>query len=169
MAVFQERASKKIDTIFVLALFSLFAAAAFALVLIGAKQYRSVTNSMNENHLNRTISSYLAEKIHQNDVSGAITVTDIMGVPALSITAAEETITYTTYIYYYEESLRELVVTKDSVFSLASGQAILPLCSFEPELLNSNLIAIKLTDANGKTQTLFYSLSSDAEGRYLYL
>ena len=74
--------SRKIDTVFVLALITLFAATSFVLVLIGAKQYRYVTNTMNENFEDRTVSSYLTEKIRQYDTEHAIFVTGLQEVPA---------------------------------------------------------------------------------------
>lgn len=150
--------SKKIDTVFVLALITLFAATALALILIGAKQYRFVTNAMTENHEERTTSSYIVEKIRQNDTSDAILVCELSGIPALSITNQEEDICYTTYIYYYDGFLRELVVTDASVFSLSSGQAIIEMQGFYPEIMDNSLLRTKITDTNGDVQTLYFSL-----------
>lgn len=161
MSIFTERTSKKIDMVFVLALITLFAATSLALVLIGAKQYRFVTNVMTENHEDRTTSSYLAEKIRQNDTAGAITVCDLKGTPALSIVSAEEDVTYITYIYFYEEALRELVVTENSVFSLSSGEAIINLQDCKLSLVNDSLIRAEVTDTKGKKQILFFPLHSN--------
>lgn len=158
MDIFQARNSRKINTIFIFMLFTLFAAVSFSLTLIGVKQYHYVTEQMSENYTDRTTTSYLAEKIRQNDVSGAITVSDLMGVPALSITAQENDSTYTTYIYYYENALRELVVTNHSSFSLSSGQAIIPLCRFEPVFIGNDLIQVKITDTDGQIQTHYFFL-----------
>ena len=92
--------ARKIDTVFVLALITLFAATSFILVLIGAKQYRFVTDVMDENYKSRTTSSYLMEKIRQNDSHNAITISDLEGVSALTLTTSEEDIRYITYIFY---------------------------------------------------------------------
>lgn len=160
MSVFQKQASKKIDTVFVFALFTLFAIVSFTLILIGTKEYQYVTKTMNQNYLDRTISSYLGEKIRQNDVQDAIVVSDLMGTPALSILTTEGAYSYITHIYYYEEALRELVVNEHSQFSLSSGQPILELQYFKPEFTKENLIRIDITNANGKEQTFFYTLHS---------
>ena len=48
-----------IDRVFLLALLALFAATAFLVVSIGAKQYHSITDSMTANYETRTVSSYL--------------------------------------------------------------------------------------------------------------
>ena len=59
-----------IDRVFLLALLALFAATAFLVVSIGAKQYHSIADSMTANYETRTVSSYLEEKMNQNDVAG---------------------------------------------------------------------------------------------------
>ncbi len=149
---------KKIDSIFVFALITLFAATAFVLVFIGAKQYRSVTDTMNENYEERTTASFLAEKIRQNDAADAITVVDLEGVPALTLRTTEGTNSYTTYIYYYENALRELVVTDASVYALSSGQAIMELQGFVPTLVSPSLLRAEITDTNGDTQVLYFTI-----------
>ena len=147
--------SKKIDTVFVLALITLFAATAFMLVLIGAKQYRYVTDTMNENYEDRTVSSYLTEKIRQNDSADAISIVNLEGATALSLVANEDGFEYITYIYFYEGALRELVVTGNSVFTLSSGQAIMELQSFTPELVDDSLLRITVKDTHGDSMDLY--------------
>lgn len=160
MSIFTERTSKKIDTVFVMALLTLFAATALALVLIGAKHYRFVTNAMTGNHEDRTTSSYLIEKVRQQDTANAISVCDLQGTPALSIVSTEDDYTYITYIYYYEGSLRELVVTENSVFSLSGGQTIIPMRAFELTLVGKSLICAEITDTQGQTQVIYLPLHS---------
>ena len=161
MSIFTERTSKKIDMVFVLALITLFAATSLALVLIGAKQYRFVTNAMTENHEDRTTASYLAEKIRQNDTADAISICDLKGVQALSIESVEEGVSYTTYIYFHEGTLRELVVTENSVFSLSSGQAIIEMQNFELFPMSDSLICAKVTDTKGAQETLYFPIHSN--------
>ena len=63
-----------VDVLVILVLFVLFTATAVATVLIGIKIYGYSVNSMEDNYESRTMSSYLYEKIRQNDVDGAIGV-----------------------------------------------------------------------------------------------
>ena len=149
--------SKKFDTIFILILLTLFAATSFLLVLIGAKQYRFVTDVMNQNFETRTTASYLSEKIRQSDSLNAITVTTLEGIPALAITSLENNTSYTTYIYCYDGVLRELLVTEHSVFTLSGGQEIMKLHSFIPELVNPTLLSIQVTDTSSQTHTLYFT------------
>lgn len=155
MSILTERTSKKIDMVFVFALITLFAATTFVLILIGAKQYRFVTNTMTTNHEERIISSYLAEKIRQNDTANAIKVCDLKGVSALAISSAEEDTTYITYIYFHEGALRELVVTENSVFSLSSGQAIIDIQDFKITAPNNHLLCADIIDTTGTGHTLY--------------
>jgi hypothetical protein len=150
--------SRKIDTVFVLALLTLFVATSFILVLIGAKQYRYVTDVMDENYKSRTTSSYLAEKIRQHDTKDGITISNLEGVPALTLTTSEEDFQYITYIYFYEGSLRELVVTEGSVFTLSSGQEIMEIQGFVPEFVDNSLLRAEVIDAKGKQYTLYFTI-----------
>ena len=58
--------SHQADSFFVMLLF-FFALTAFILVLIGVKQYKYTANAMNYNYEVRTVTSYLREKVRQND------------------------------------------------------------------------------------------------------
>ena len=74
-----------VDRVFVLALLALFVAVAFTLVFTGARQYRSIADGMTENFNERTIASYLREKMNQNDMEGAVSLTTIGDCQALAL------------------------------------------------------------------------------------
>ena len=101
--------NRKMDTVFVAALFVLFAITACLLILIGARQYRATAKAMNANYEVRTASSYLTEKVRQNDCSAGISIVDFAGGNALALTNDVNS-NYTTYIYYYDGYLRELFI-----------------------------------------------------------
>lgn len=153
----------KIDTVFVAALFVLFAMTSCLLVLIGARQYRATAQDMNENYEVRTASSYLTEKIRQNDNSTGIAIVDFAGEKALALTDATND-RYTTYIYCYDGYLRELFVGEDAVYTLDSGQEIIACNAFEPELLHAGLIHVSLTDTCGNPHKIYLNIHS-APGR----
>lgn len=156
------RRSTKIDSVFVIALFTMFAVTAFLLILIGAKQYQHTADTMDANYESRTISSYLTEKIRQNDSQGKVRITEIEGVHALALETIENDVTYITYIYYYDNALREIVVNAQSVFSLGSGQEIIKTGGFTAELVKDNLIKITVTTTEGQKETLFLPLHSNS-------
>ena len=156
------RRSTKIDGVFVIALFTMFAVTAFLLILIGAKQYQNTADTMDSNYETRTISSYITEKLRQNDSNGNITITELDGTPALALKTIENNISYVTYIYYYENALREIVVNDSSVFSLETGQEIIETGGFVAELVSENLLKITITTNKDQQHTLYLSLHSNS-------
>lgn len=137
----------KIDTAFVAALFVLFTMTACLLVLIGARQYRITAQVMNDNYENRTVSSYLNEKIRQNDSPSGTFVVDFAGGHALALKNATDS-SYTTYIYYYDGYLRELFVGENSVYTPDSGQKIIACSAFDLTVVQPGLILASVTDTN---------------------
>ncbi len=163
MLKLDNRRSNKIDSIFVIALFTVFAITAFLLILIGAKQYKHTANSMDANYESRTISSYLTEKIRQNDTADTISVCELKGTQAIALKTIENDATYVTYIYYYNEALREIMVNDTSVFSLEAGQEIIKTGGFYPEYEEEDLLKISITTTEGNSMQLYLILHSDIE------
>lgn len=151
----------RIDTIFVIALFAVFAVTAFLVVLIGAKQYKQTADKMNHNYEVRTATSYLQEKIRQNDENANFQVVPFFETQALSFSTIEEGQIYFTYIYYYDGYLRELYVSQDSIYEISSGHKIISLNNFVPEKLQSNLLKITVTDTKNNTFPLYLTLHSN--------
>lgn len=156
----KNNSSGKIDTVFILGLFTMFVATSFLLILVGMKQFNFTQEISDKNYTERTVSSYLQEKIRQHDVAGAVEVTTIGDCTALALHSTEHDTTFITYIYCYEGSLRELVVTDKSVYSLSSGQKIMELSGFIPEFISDALIKIEITQTDSTLQTLYISLNS---------
>ena len=152
--------SRRIDSIFVMILFFLFALTAFVLVMIGVKQYQATADSMNYNYEVRTATSYLREKIRQNDSHAAISIDNIEGTDVLSLKCEVNGIVYYTYIYYYGGYLRELYVQDGSSFSLSSGQQIIELSGFELSEATDRLITVTITDIWGGTTDMYLSVNS---------
>ena len=90
--------SRTIDTFFILALLALFAITSFLVIVIGARQYHSIADRMTENYETRTAASYLVEKFHQHDVSGSVSIVDLDGTPAISLSQIVNERSYFTYI-----------------------------------------------------------------------
>ncbi|MDD6156141.1 MAG: DUF4860 domain-containing protein [Lachnospiraceae bacterium] len=156
-------ASHRIDMIFVLALFTIFAATAFLAVLIGARQYQTTADNMNYNYEVRTASSYLEEKIRQNDTVAGIAVTSMApGMDAIALYSSENGVDYTTYIYCYDGWLRELFVTQDSVYSPSSGQEILELSALSAEFAGEDLLKVTFSGTDGVHYPVYLSIHSDS-------
>ena len=143
--------SHQADSFFVMLLFFLFALTAFILVLIGVKQYKSTANAMNYNYEVRTVTSYLREKVRQNDSDAAISVETINGTKALCLKNTINDIVYNTFIYYYNGSLRELYVQDGSSYSLDSGQRIVEIGGLDMTETTDKMITVTITDTSGGT------------------
>jgi hypothetical protein len=147
----------KIDTVFIACLFVLFALTASFLVLLEASQYRTTVDSMNRNYEVRTVSSYLAQKVHQHDTAAGVAVTDLDGVCALALSEDMQDARYTTYIYYYDGALRELLVGTDASYALGAGQSIVTLCAFSVEEVREGLLYVTFTDSEGISHEQYLS------------
>jgi hypothetical protein len=130
-----------------------------------ADQYRTTVDSMNQNYEVRTVSSYLTEKVHQHDTAANIDVVDFDGVRALALSEELGDKRYTTYIYYYDGALRELLAGADATCSPDAGQSIITLSDFSVEESRDGLLHVTFTDSEGLTheQYLTYHTPSGKE------
>lgn len=155
-----ESNTKRIDSVFVVILFLLFAITALTLVIIGVKQYRVTADSMNYNYEVRTAVSYLREKVRQNDDSSSIAITEIDGTAAILQENVVGDYTYCTYIYFYEGYLCELYVQSGSQFSLSNGQQIIEIGGLSLSQVSNTLISATITDTDGGTTEVCLSVKS---------
>ncbi len=150
-----------IDRVFLLALLALFAATAFLVVSIGAKQYHSIADSMTANYETRTVSSYLEEKMNQNDVAGSVAVTSIGAFPAIALSETVNDTIYTTYIYCYDGYLREITVSDGTTVLPGDGQKIIETKRHLPLIWSARIFtASTITDTTGYTYPLYISLNA---------
>lgn len=153
--------SHKLDTVFVIGIFTMFAATSLLLSILGARQYQLTAGTMNQNYQVRTVASYLTEKIHQNDTASGVSVTSLDGTKALALQSDVNGTTYTTYIYYSDGWLRELYISDVSVYSLEAGQPIMEIEDFHIEQTDDGLLSLSFTDSDGHTYPIYVSLRSD--------
>ena len=109
----QENQQKHIiDTLFVIALFCLFALSAIFLITIGANIYGKTVNNMEDNFNSRTALAYITEKVRQSDNADSISAGTFQECPALVITSRIEDTEYLTYLYEYNGYIKEIMVRK---------------------------------------------------------
>ncbi len=149
-----------VDFIFTLSLFGVFAVSALLVVVIGANVYRSTVSTQEANAVKRISLAYIAEKIRQNDASGNIRVGDVEGEPALILDSTYGDDTYSTYIYTYEGSLRELFVKSSAEPALMAGQAITDVSSFSIEQASEQLYRITVSDEQDNILSMYVNTKS---------
>lgn len=149
-----------VDFLFTLALFCIFAVTAFFVLFIGADIYQSTASNLGENSDAVTTMTYISEKVRQGDTADALSIETVEDVPVLALTSEVDKIAYVTYIYEWDEQLKELYCRKDTSVSLSGGETISSVSDFSIEEINEHLYRISLTDHNGQTRELLLSTRS---------
>lgn len=106
------------DVILGLALVCVFAACLLLALTAGAGIYKDVSAVMDEQFTSRTALGYVTAKLHQSDVSGAVSITRLDGVEALHISEEIDGAEYSTYVYCWDGSIMELFCP--------AGESLLP-------------------------------------------
>ena len=147
---FRTKHKHMIDFLFPVALFFVFALSALTVILLAAKIYQSTTEHSSFNYTSRTCLSYIAEKIHQNDVGGTVSIGTFDGCDALVLDQAHGEDTYYTYIYVHENELKELFIKEGAEVTAADGKTVLKVEDFSMESLSDNLMQFHCVDENNQ-------------------
>lgn len=139
-----------IDFIFPVVLFFVFALCALAVLLLSAGIYQSTTEHSARAYNARTGLSYISEKIHQNDVNGGVRIGTLDGQEALILTQTHEDVEYSTYIYTYNNELKELFLKENATADPTAGTTILDVQDFQMEQLGPHLFQFSCTDGSGE-------------------
>lgn len=149
-----------IDTLFVIALFCLFALSAIFLITIGANIYGRTINNMEDNFNNRTALAYITEKVRQFDSADSISVGTFQECPALIITSRIEDTEYLTYLYEYNGYIKEIMVRKGMTLDPAIGQDIIAVSDFSLTAINDHLLNCTIAVDEKKSYSLYISVHS---------
>ena len=136
------RGNSRIDTIFVLIIFCVFAISVLLVLMLSAEMYKKMTDISREGYDDRTGLSYIWTKVKNNDNAGKIHIGDFNGVPALCFDEEFSGVTYTTRVYFYDGWVRELFSEADIDFLLEDGSQIIEIDDLEFEELGPGLIRI---------------------------
>ncbi len=152
-----------IDLLFTLALFCVFAASSFLVVLMGANIYKQTVTQMTQNYNTRTSLSYLAEKIRQNDIIDGIRIGEVEGATALILEQKVGESTYQTWIYSSGGELREVMVAQGTKVKAADGQPIMELADLQVDRSPEGLLSLTTIDPDGTVSTLKLSLRCESK------
>lgn len=157
---FRIQQNHMIDFLFPVALFFVFAVSAMTVILLATGVYRSTTEHSSLNYTARTSLAYICEKIHQNDINGDVVLGTFDGCDALILKPPRREDTYQTYIYVYENELKELFI-KDGVDAPAkSGKTILAVEDFSMETVKDGMFRFTCTDADGNRDSMIAGIRS---------
>ncbi len=154
-----------VDILFVMILFGLFATSALILVTLGANVYQKTVINMSDNFDSRTATSYITEKIRQNDTmlsgTNSIVITEFSNSPALMLKQQLEEEIYCTYLYLEDGNLMELFVNENLSIGdeiAGAGQPITKLSALSFEQPSENMIIIHITLPDGTQKDLYRSI-----------
>lgn len=151
------------DVLFVLILFLVFTASALTVILVGAKVYESTASHMEDNYTVRTALAYISEKIRQFDEQDAVSITDLQGTPAVTLSQEIEGTDYCTYLYFYDQALCELFIKASSEPSLSGGNRIIELQDFSMQELSEGIYEFTAVSQEGETLRLLIHPKSNQE------
>lgn len=149
-----------VDILFVLALFGLFTVSALILVTVGAETYQNTVENMDRNYETRTSVAYLTEKLRQNDSMDSISLSALSGEPALMMTQEINGKNYSTWLYFYDGYLKELLMLQDGNLgtdTLDAGQNIMKLSGLTLTEMSDHLFSMELVTANGEAHQIYVS------------
>ena len=98
----------KIDTIFVLIIFCVFALSVLMVLMLGASVYKKMNEITRDGQDERMLLSYIWTKVKNVDEAGSIYIGDFHGLNALYLDEEYNSTQYRTVIYHYDGWIYEL-------------------------------------------------------------
>lgn len=148
---FRVKQRHMIDFLFPVALFFVFALSALTVILLATRIYQSTTENSSLNYTSRTSLSYISEKIHQSDLKDSVSLGSFDGCDALVFRQETSDAVYFTYIYTYQDELKEIFLKEGAETNAAAGQTILKVQNFSMEETAEGLFSFQCTDEAGQT------------------
>ena len=99
---------QRIDTVFVLIIFCIFAISVLMVLMFGASIYQNMTEITREGQNERTVLSYIWTKTKNEDGAGRVTVGFFHGLSALFYEEEFDGVPYRTMIYFHDGWVYEL-------------------------------------------------------------
>ena len=161
--MFKHEKNHTIDILFVITLFCVFAISVIALTGTGAKVYQNIVDDMGKNYNSRSAFTYIINKVHQYDASDAVKVGTYEGCDAIILSEEIDNITYCTYLYYYDGSLKELFTRSGQEFDPSYGDDIMELTEFKVTRISDTLYKFDVTAVNNESHSLFIHIKSESQ------
>lgn len=158
-----QRRQGHIESLFVLLLFTVFAATLLLVLFAGANSYRRVAERGSDSYNRRICAQYIAAKVRHSDREGAIFVGGFSepdrddGISTLYLRQEIEGATYDTRIYWYDGAVRELFAEAGGAFEPQDGNEVLRTSVLEFSY-GENILTVETG-----SETLVLSLRSGKE------
>ena len=157
----REKIQHHMDGLLLLLLFGVFAVCVLSVLLTGAKAYRRLTLRDQEAYSRRTCVQYIATRVRQGDLEGAVAVEPFGEGDAL-VMAKDG---YVTRVYWHDGWLMEMYAGEDVQLAPEDGEKIMELDGLAMSM-DGGLLTVEVDGGDAGTDTLRLSLRSgegDAE------
>lgn len=157
----REKIQHHMDGLLLLLLFGVFAVCVLSVLLTGAKAYRRLTLRDQEAYRRRTCVQYIATRVRQGDLEGAVAVEPFGEGDAL-VMAKDG---YVTRVYWHDGWLMEMYAGEDVQLAPEDGEKIMELDGLAMSM-DGGLLTVEVDGGDTGTDTLRLSLRSgegDAE------
>ncbi|MDR2610158.1 MAG: DUF4860 domain-containing protein [Clostridiales Family XIII bacterium] len=151
-----------INLIFTLTLLGVFAMSALLVAVMGAQVYESSAENVQKNFDTRTSLVYMAQKVRQSP-AGGIRVGSVDGGDALVLSESYDDETYESWIYVYDNELREVLVPAGAPVKAGDGYSIMELKSLKIEE-RGGLLLLTAENKQGEEHSLSLARRVSAEG-----
>lgn len=118
-----DKKRRAVESLFVLIIITIFTAASLITVMIGTQVYTRVVDDSNAHNETRVAFSYLANKVRGGQ-KGGIRLETLNGTDALVLEEQYDGVSYLTYIYCSDGSLKELFAPADVAFQPSLGETV---------------------------------------------
>lgn len=135
-----------VDGVLALVLFGIFSLCVLAVLLLGARSYRRLTERGQDSYERRTAAQYIVTRVRQADTRGALSVESGN---VMELTEVIDGMRYVTYVYCHEGYLHELFAPEGLAFRPDAGEPILPARAVSFTLEDDLLTAV-ITDSSGR-------------------
>jgi len=149
---------------FAFALLATFAVLSLAIVVVGARAYRSINQTAETVQTFRTGMSYLIGKVRGADEAGMLEIRSFGESNLLVLGSVLDDTRYNTYIYFQDGAICEYFAAADRAFDAGYGEEIVAARSLSFALEN-RLLTIALTDGAGiaHVSSVFLAAGGEAE------
>ena len=155
----REKIQHHMDGLLLLLLFGVFAVCVLSVLLTGAKAYRRLTLRDQEAYSRRTCVQYIATRVRQGDLEGAVAVEPFGEGDAL-VMAKDG---YVTRVYWHDGWLMEMYAGEDVQLAPEDGEKIMELDGLAMSM-DGGLLTVEVDGGDAGTDTLRLSLRSGEGG-----
>ncbi|MCI2048784.1 MAG: DUF4860 domain-containing protein [Lachnospiraceae bacterium] len=151
----------------VITLFFLFVLSAVLVIMLGANIYANAVKSSALHSDERTIVSYISQKVRRTGEQGAVSTGSLDGLQSLDLSETIDGTEYVTRLYLYDGELTELTSEKGADLSPDAGTPVLAMKDLSFTMLSPSLLEVRGTGSQGENIDFCLSVlpaSAAAEG-----